>query len=79
MRVKKEPRFMKLLADLGQWIRDVNAKVDELKTQPDSPERQAQLETLQNAALGLQRSLDSLATTLNRKNGGGDGALPRST
>lgn len=78
MRVNQEERFKKLLDDLGQWIRNVSEKVDELKTQPDSPDRQAKLETLQNAALGIQSSLDGLAAALAKKNEGGDAATGQS-
>ena len=71
MRLDEDPGFKKLVADLGQWMRDASANMDELKKQPDSPERREKLEALQNAALGLQSSLGSLIATANKKNAGG--------
>lgn len=72
MRLDEDPGFIKLVADLDQWMRDVSVNVDELKKQPDSPERREKLEALQNAALGLQSSLSRLIATANKNAGGGE-------
>ena len=65
----RETKFTEIRAGLDKWVRDVQAKVAEIKMRPDSPERQAELDALKNAALGILCSLDDLAKTVNRKHG----------
>ncbi len=75
----REAKFKEIRAGLDKWMRDVKTKVAELKMQPDSPERQAELDALKNASLGILRSLEDLAATVKRKYGGQTQNPPNNT
>jgi hypothetical protein len=64
--VDHQAKVNKIAADLDELLRNVQARLTELKKQPDSPEQRAEKDELKNALVGLQRSLDSLLATLTR-------------